>query len=189
MILGKRSAPKLDLLALLPKRGIGAEVGVHLGDFSKSLLHWSRPRKLFLIDPWRFEAGDDYKNSWYGGPGHTAQELEDRYQSVHKRFSRYVNSGRVIILRQTSEAGLGTLEDASLDYVYIDGNHNYEFVKRDLELSLQKVRSGGYITGDDYRPDGWWKGGVKKAVDEFGWREKKVELLWIKGRQFVFQRR
>src|SRR5262245_8474502 len=109
-ILGRRAAPKLDLLALLPKRGVGAALGVHLGDFSKSLLHWSRPRKLFLIDPWRFEAGDDYRDSWYGGPRHTAQELEDRYRSVHKRFSRDVNSGRVVILRQTSEAALGALD-------------------------------------------------------------------------------
>ena len=86
---------------------------------------------------------------------------------------------------KNSEAALADFEDGSLDYVYIDGNHLYEFVKKDLELSLRKVKSGGYITGDDYGPGGWWNGGVKKAVDEIAWREKEVTLLWIRGGQFV----
>jgi hypothetical protein len=47
------------------------------------------------------------------------------------------------------------------------------------------VKSGGYITGDDYGPGGWWNGGVKKAVGEIAWREKEVTLLWIRGGQFV----
>lgn len=43
----------------------------------------------------------------------------------------------------------------------------YEYVKADLENSFEKVRSGGYITGDDCNLEGWWDGGVTKAVDEF----------------------
>ena len=178
-------AARLDLLHVLPKGGVGAEIGVHLGGFSSSLLRWSKPRKLFLIDPWKYESGDQYKDSWYGGTADKAQELENRYEWVCRRFARYVRTGRVVILRQNSEAALADFEDGSLDYVYIDGNHLYEFVKKDLELSLRKVKSGGYITGDDYGPGGWWNGGVKKAVDEIAWREKEVTLLWIRGEQFV----
>jgi hypothetical protein len=62
------------LLHVLPKGGSGAEIGVHLGDFS-SLLRWSKPRKLFLIDPWKYASGDQYKDSWYGGTADKAQEL------------------------------------------------------------------------------------------------------------------
>ena len=72
------------------------------------------------------------------------------------------------MMRRDSESALSEFEDGSLDFVYIDGNHLYEFVKKDLELSLRKMKPGGYITGDDYSPGGWWKGGVKRAVDEFG---------------------
>jgi Methyltransferase domain len=70
-----------------------------------------------------------------------------RYESVCRRFARYVRTGRVVILRQNSEAALANFEDGSLDYVYIDGNHLYEFVKKDLELSLRKVKMGRRYRG------------------------------------------
>jgi predicted O-methyltransferase YrrM len=74
-----------------------------------------------------------------------------------------------------------------LDFVYIDGDHSYEGVKIDLEISLRKLKPGGLITGDDYGPGNWWQGGVKRAVDEFGWHES-VTLLWIDGTQFVLRK-
>lgn len=41
-------------------------------------------------------------------------------------------------------------EDASLDWVYIDADHHYEAVKRDILAWLPKVRKGGIIAGHDY---------------------------------------
>lgn len=41
-------------------------------------------------------------------------------------------------------------EDNSLDFVFIDGAHDYFNVKQDIEHWLPKVKSGGYIAGDDY---------------------------------------
>jgi hypothetical protein len=38
-----------------------------------------------------------------------------------------------------------------LDWVYIDGNHSLPYVIQDLFYWSQKVRSGGVISGDDYR--------------------------------------
>jgi len=71
--------------------------------------------------------------------------------------------------------------------VYIDGNHLYEFVKSDLELYYHKVRSGGYIAGDDYEIGGWWKSGVKLAVDEFV-KNRAVEVVDIRDRQFILRK-
>ena len=77
--------------------------------------------------------------------------------------------------------------DEYFDWVYIDGNHLYEYVKEDLEVSLRKTKAGGLITGDDYTEGGWWEGGVKKAVDEFS-TNNAVHLLEIRNRQFVFRK-
>ena len=55
------------LLKLLPQNSIGAEIGVHKGDFSEEILRDVRPNELHLIDPWRYESSDTYKDSWYGG--------------------------------------------------------------------------------------------------------------------------
>lgn len=38
----------------------------------------------------------------------------------------------------------------SLDWVYIDGNHEYEHVIADLEVFYRKLKSGGILAGDDY---------------------------------------
>ena len=61
----------------------------------------------------------------------------------------------------THEAA-GLFEDETLKFVFIDANHEYEFVKRDIELYYPKVKSGGTIAGHDTQSEG-----VKKAIDEF----------------------
>ncbi len=69
----------------------------------------------------------------------------------------------------------------------IDGNHFYEYVKQDMELYLKKVKVGGYLTGDDYTEEGWWKGGVKKAVDEMI-ETQNVKLVEIRNGQFILKK-
>jgi len=160
--------PRLFLLDLLPRHSIGAEIGVHTGDLSAALLASIAPTELHLIDPWLHEQSAAYKKAVYGGKAHGGQaEMDARYQAVCARFAAAIQAGRVIIHRECSAPALGRCPDAHFDWVYIDGNHLYEFVKQDLALAFQKTKPGGLICGDDYTAGGWWRGGVKKAVDEF----------------------
>ena len=179
--------PRFKALGDLPKNAIGAEIGVHLGDFSHYMLDIAKPKRLYLIDPWKVFDSDDYSDSWYGNKV-TQEIMDERYQHVCNRFRNKIKRGQVQVIREESVKGLGGLTDESLDFVYIDGDHSYEGVAKDLELSLQKIKSGGLITGDDYGPGNWWEGGIKRAVDEFGWHDS-VKLLWIEGTQFVLQKR
>jgi hypothetical protein len=69
--------------------------------------------------------------------------------------------------------------DKSLDFVFIDGSHDYVSVKNDLHAWYPKVKDGGTIAGHDYGwpwyPEATWPLGkygslndnVAKAVDEF----------------------
>lgn len=176
------------LLELLPPRSVGAEIGVHVGDFSAAILEVVAPVQLHLIDPWSFEPGPEYEQAWYGGRATEGQaELDGRHDRVHERFAPDVAVGRVVIHRTSSKAALQSFPDASLDWVYIDGNHRYDFVVDDLELSLAKTRPGGLVTGDDYAPGGWWEGGVKRAVDELA-ASGAAELVLIRDHQYVFRR-
>lgn len=95
--------------------------------------------------------------------------------------------GRIKIYRGCSGDVLDKFPDQYFDWVYIDGNHLYEFAKLDLELSLKKTKINGFIMGDDYAEGGWWQGGVKKAVDEFI-QQKQVRLVMTQGRQFILQK-
>lgn len=66
-------------------------------------------------------------------------------------------------VRKTSIEAAKLYEDNSLDFVCIDADHSYKFVKEDILAWLPKVKSGGVLGGDDYYAS--WPG-VTKAVDE-----------------------
>jgi len=68
------------------------------------------------------------------------------------------------LIRKTSDAAFEELADQQFDVVYIDGNHDYDYVKKDI-LNYQKlVKPNGFITGHDYNNG---HVGVEKAVDEY----------------------
>jgi hypothetical protein len=48
------------------------------------------------------------------------------------------------------------IKNESLDFVYIDANHKYDAVKKDLELWYPKVRKGGVFAGHDYLKMDWY---------------------------------
>ena len=184
----KQSNRRQFLLDILPKESVGAEIGVHLGEFSKQILDAISPRELHLIDPWEHQTSSIYKTAWYGGGAIGGQtELDERYASVIETFSQNIYDQQVKVHRGYSTDILQKFQDQYFDWVYIDGNHLYEYVKKDIELSLQKVKSGGYITGDDYGEGGWWQGGVKKAVYEFA-NNQAVQLAEIRNSQFIFRK-
>jgi hypothetical protein len=104
-----------------------------------------------------------------------------------KIFASEINKLQVIIHRASSEEACINFENNYFDWIYIDGNHLYDYVKKDLEYYYPKVKVGGFITGDDYTEGGWWKGGVKKAVDEFV-NKGLVKLIRIQNQQFKLQK-
>jgi hypothetical protein len=176
------------LLQLFPKFSIGAEIGVDEGNFSERILEIVRPKKLHLIDPWEFKNDDLYKNTPYGSEKIQNQAMMDKkYESVKKKFESLISKNQVIINRGFSEDISNLFGNGYFDWVYIDGNHLYEFVKKDLHSYLPKIKTGGFMAGDDYYDDGWSKGGVKKAVDEFV-NTESVKLIRAKNNQFILQK-
>jgi hypothetical protein len=156
------------LLRRLPKRSVGVEIGVWAGDLSAAILRAVRPTRLHLLDPWAFAPDERYEQAWYGGARAGSQvEMDQVYDRVLQRFETEIADGAVVIHRSTSAEAAAEFEDASLDWVYVDGNHLYEYVQTDLALFAPKVRPGGLLAGDDYGAAGWWDDGVRRAVDRF----------------------
>ena len=131
------------------------EVGVWKGDFSEQILNCN-PAKLILIDPWLFQP--KLKTRMYGGVVAKSQsDMDNIHGGVVSRFG-----SKVQIIRKKSNEAYKELEDASVDWVYIDGDHDYASVMEDLMNFYPKIKKGGFLTGDDYA----WET-VRKAVDEF----------------------
>jgi hypothetical protein len=68
----------------------------------------------------------------------------------------------IIPIKGDSHKVYTQFEDHSIDFLFIDANHDYEPCKADLNLWYQKVKPGGVMAGHDYQFNG-----VHKAVDEF----------------------
>ncbi|MGB3280934.1 MAG: class I SAM-dependent methyltransferase [Pseudorhodobacter sp.] len=148
----------------MTKQGVGAEIGVHKGDFSASILQIAKPKRLYLIDPWKCFDTAQHKASLFGSDNVTQADMDARFKDVEKRFEK---AAAVKIVRELSGDAAGKLRDKELDFVYIDGDHNYEGVRADLENFYPKVKLGGQIFLDDYSLTGWWRDGVVRATHEF----------------------
>jgi hypothetical protein len=147
-----------DLLELLPKNSIGVEVGVFKGAFAQELLEVVSPSMVYLIDPWKgvIESGD------MNGQNIEYIHGNDYYSTVIlPKFGVLPN---VEVLREHSDI-LNSFDDDSIDWIYIDADHQYPSVKYDLQLAYAKVKPNGYILGHDYNND--MCPGVVRAVDEF----------------------
>lgn len=149
---------RTDILKLLDKNKIFVEIGVFKGDFSKQILEICQPSKLYLIDPFDGFTGSGNKD----GLNMENINLTEYYNNV--LLPLYEPNENVVLIKNISEVLL-KFEDDYFDYVYIDANHSYEYVKRDLELSYRVVKDGGVIMGHDYTNNGFE--GVVRAVDEF----------------------
>lgn len=181
-----RDDVRRQLLAQMPKHGVCAEIGVWKGAFTEHILATTEPARLHLIDPWQFDGGA--ANQWFGGrSGHAKAQpdMEQMYQSIVTRFGSRSN---VVVHRATSSEIAPTLADDYFDWIYIDGNHSYDYVLADLRDYLPKVKRGGFLAGDDY----WWgpeeQLPVKRAVQAL-LDAGQVELLFLQRGQFILRKR
>lgn len=175
------------LINLFPPQSTGAEIGVWEGVFSSELMHINPPKKLYLIDPFLYL--DQFSGSAYGNKTMNQATMNEKFKLLKKKFSKEEKHGIVEILRKTSKEALKNIADNELDWVYIDGNHSYEYVIEDLKNYYHKVKKNGFISGDDYGTIGWWNKGVTKAVQEFvSLKDYKCELFMIKNKQFIIKK-
>jgi hypothetical protein len=89
-------------------------------------------------------------------------------------FQSSIGNGTVELHQGDSSAALATLPDRSFDFIYIDGDHAYEGVVKDLAMAAQKIKADGWIVCNDYTiysPVEKMQYGVYRAVNEFCWRE------------------
>ena len=133
-------ASRLDMLQLLPKQGVVAELGTLTGDFARHILSRNQPRALHLIDI-------DY--SRFNDAGLT--------------------DGRVSRHQGLTHVTLSTFSDAYFDWIYVDADHSYAGVLRDAQAAAPKIKPGGFIAFNDFAhiDSLFGRYGVHKAAVDF----------------------
>lgn len=130
---------------------VGAEIGVLAGEFSEKLCAANPELKLFAIDPWEMVDGfDDFD----------AVTLKKSYETAKERLKNY----NCTLIKKTSMDAIKDFADNSLDFVYLDGDHEFKSVAMDISEWIKKVRVGGIISGHDFRRN--FKPGIRYHVKE-----------------------
>jgi len=157
---------------------VGVEIGVYRGFNAFEILHNMNIKKLYLIDSYKGYMGKDgieYPDGESDVPGDNEKipSMESAKKEAHKLINKNYKKN-VVWIEKTSDEALAEIPD-NLDFVYIDGNHNYEYVKADIENYVKKVRKGGILGGHDYIDNR--HPGVKQAVNEFLAKNPKYKLV------------
>lgn len=159
-----------EILSRLPSGPVkGVEVGVHVGQLSAYLLERRNDLTLGMVDNWApaeaqpeyYRATRDYR-AFDDAEVCATREAEAR--AVQEQYK-----DRARIIKADSVEAAHEFLDGSLDFVFIDADHSYEGVRRDIAAWARKVRPGGWLSGHDYYST--WGGadfsGVDRAVDEW----------------------
>ena len=151
----------------------GAEIGVRKGEFSELICKANPTVEHMCVDLWR---------PYYI---HNSQKRHDSHLAEAKRR---LKPYRVQFVNMPSMEAARNVEDESLDYVYIDADHRFDFVMEDLIAWGRKVRPGGIVSGHDYYR--FRNAGVVDAVDLYTrmhgvqeWfvtDEKESSFFWVK---------
>lgn len=157
----KSFAPYYDMIPkLIRERGYiqGIEVGVFAGGHAKAILDNSELKLLVGIDPYVM-----YKHG--GMPG--GMNDQDDFNCLYSLVINRLNTNRYKHLRLFSDDAYSQLilSKEMFDFVFIDGFHDYNQVKKDLYNYDKLIRKGGVIACHDYNHSGY--PGVAKAIDEF----------------------
>jgi predicted O-methyltransferase YrrM len=150
----------------------GVEIGTRKGIFAKTLCQANPKLHLYCVDPWMAYAG-------------VKQQDQDILYDIAKKALTGLN---VTLVRKFSMDALDNFEMDSLDFVYIDGNHTFDYCCSDIIFWSRKVKPGGVVAVHDYMPGTWH--GVMQAVDAYThchdirpWyttRERESTAFWMK---------
>ena len=117
---------------------VGAEVGVECGLYSERLCKLIPGLKLYLVDCWQpYKGYRDHVNK---------EKLNGFYEETRERVKPY----DCILIREWSVEAAKQFKNGSLDFVYIDANHDFANVVRDIAAWAPKVRKGGIVSGHDF---------------------------------------
>ncbi len=131
---------------------VGAEIGVYRGAYSEALLKGIPGLKLSGIDLWELYPG--YKD-------YTNEDIKSAYEEALSRTKDF----DCTLIKGWSNEVVKQFADNSLDFVYIDGNHNFEHTVEDISNWSKKVRPGGIVYGHDF--EDW----------SYNWRRRYMHVV------------
>lgn len=115
----------------------GAEIGTAEGTYAKAICEGVPGVKLHCVDSWeKYEGYNDFRETYY----------EPAERKTREKLAPY----NCNIIKKYSLDAANDFEKESLDFVYIDANHDVRHVIEDIDEWKKKVRPGGIVSGHDW---------------------------------------
>jgi len=150
------------LIKILKGREISnvVEIGVFKGDNAFGLLKELPIDLLVGVDPYiRYP---EFDNNLSNKKGVVARaDLNQVKKDMLSRMEKF--SSRFVLMEAFSGEAATQFDDETFDFIFIDGNHYYDYVYEDILIWFPKLKKGGIISGHDYvnKPNY----GIIQAVD------------------------
>jgi len=144
-----------DFLLKDKKDLVGVEIGVLAASHALKMLQCLDFKTLYLVDPYL-----KYKSKY------ESEELtwdNRKFEKIAKeKLQKYKD--KIEWIKTTSVESVLKFKDESLDFAYVDANHEKKFTLEDIEIWTPKVKMGGIVGGHDHVPT---HPGVAEAIKEY----------------------
>lgn len=152
------------------------EIGVWKGHSISFLANEIKNRgyvaEIYAVDLW----DDTYK--WENPTQlHLREQVPYLYDIYTENKKRFCVSDMIIDLKGLSWEMADNFEDGTVDFVFIDADHEYTSVVKDITAWLPKIRKGGMISGHDYNNPCGVKQAVTELIEDF---QLSSDGVWFK---------
>lgn len=161
----------IDLIKNVEKL-VGIEIGSDVGETASYLLKTRQDLFLYCVDPYL---------TYIDWNGNNLNDREDVLKKFCDTMKPYKN--RYKLLRMKSDDAVDQFLDNSVDFVFIDGLHEYEQTLKDCQNYWSKVKDGGLFCGHDYKTIP----GVNRSVNEFAGSINKTVLTTVNDVWYYFK--
>lgn len=155
------------------------EIGVGRGEVLEHILKTVDP-------PFTYNGVDPYQE--YVEYSNDVNSKKDRITKNHSALMRIMDETKtgmtVVMMRTFSHKAVKVFESNSIDLVFVDGNHSFNYVLQDILLYWRVVSENGIMSLHDYHDKKF--SGVKKAVDM--WAEQSGRRLHMSGDIVYFKK-
>ena len=155
------------------------EIGAYYGHnlISVATTYCQHPEsKMYAIDPWLNY--DDY-------PEYKGVDMPNIFEGFKKNVETHIPPEKLNVYQNFSHKVLPYLEDEFFDLIFIDGNHEPDYVLEDGVLSFRKLKKGGVLILDDYDFQG--HDYTKRGIDCFmsAYRDKFKYIGFYQGQMMI----
>ena len=122
------------------------EIGARYGESSEILLNYLNIDKYIIIDP--YESYNDYKNDGFNDI--LINNNESIMEQIKIKLKKY-NRDIIFHIGYSNDIDIiNKIDNNSIDLIFIDGNHTYNYVYNDLKNYYPKLKKDGVLCGDDF---------------------------------------